>query len=319
MAEPLDLSRREAYDLANAERRERLPSLRALKAFEVVGRHLNMQQAAEELCITVSAVSHQIRNLESELGVQLFHRTGRGLELTRHGAALFPSISTTFDQLATVIDQFRRQVGPDIVTVSMSASFAMRWFVPHLAKLHERHPNLEVRIATHSGREVQKNFQVDCFIHLGERDEPGLDGELLFSERLSVACSPILLSRTELTAIAPDDVLRFRLLKSEDRPEDWALWYERFGLKRLPTQRTLLFESRNLAIQAAIEGLGVILAEPVELERELETGRLVQPFGPNFTITTKAYYFVTSMGARSSTPVAQLREWLFDELVSQNR
>jgi LysR family transcriptional regulator, glycine cleavage system transcriptional activator len=234
-----------AAKLPHTVRRERLPSLRSLRTFEVVGRHLNMQTAADALCITVSAVSHQIRHLEAELQVQLFRRTGRGVELTKDGEALLPGLSLVFEQLGATIEKFRRRSGPEIVTISMSASFAMRWFLGRLSKFYETHPEIEIRVSTHVGKEVQKDATVDCFIHVGSNNWPELEGELLFAENLSVACSPSILRQLDKAIHVPSDVLKNRILCADERPDDWAIWLRATGLSLPPRQRVLAFQSYN--------------------------------------------------------------------------
>ena len=178
-----------------------------------------MQLAADELCITVSAVSHQIRSLEAELGTELFRRTGRMLELTKCGAALLPGLVLVFDQLGSTISQFRRLSGTEIVTISMSPEFAMRWFIPRLSRFQEDYPDIDIRVASHFGKAVQRDPSVDCYIHSGGQDWTEFRGLLLFNEKLSVACSPALRDRFGRRSIEPAEVLRFRLLRSDDRPD----------------------------------------------------------------------------------------------------
>lgn len=320
--DPAELEKR----LASAEgaakpgslaRRDRLPSLRSLRTFEVVGRHLNMQGAADALCITVSAVSHQIRHLEAELQVALFRRTGRGLELTRDGEALLPGLTAVFEQLESTVEKFRRRTGPQILTISMPASFAMRWFLGRLGKFYAMYPDVEIRVATHVGREVERSATVDCFIHVGANDWPELEGELLFAEHLGVACSPTIQRRIDQAITAPADVRKNRVLKADDRPDDWQLWLNATGLTLPGEQRTLSFSSQILALQAAIEGLGVILTDPVEIMDELQTGRLVQPLASSLAVATRGYYFYTMADAESAPSVAILRDWLQLELASK--
>jgi len=276
-----------------------------------------MQSAADSLCITVSAVSHQIRYLEAELQVQLFRRTGRGLELTKDGEALLPGLTLVFDQLGTTIERFRRRTGPQIVTISMSASFAMRWFLGRLGKFYELYPDIEIHVATHIGREIQRDATVDCFIHVGGNDWPELEGEQLFAENLGIACSPSILRRIDQAVMTPRDVLKNRILRADERPDDWALWLQAMKITLPSQQRVLAFQSHNLAIQAAIEGLGVILADPVEIAEELQTGRLLQPLDPSLAIATRGYYFYTVAETESAQPVTKLREWLRHELVAK--
>jgi LysR family glycine cleavage system transcriptional activator len=294
-------------------RRPREPSLRALRAFEVVGRHLNMQTAAEELCITVSAVSHQIRYLEEELSTRLFKRTGRGLELTADGAALLPNLAVVFEQLANTIDGFRRRSAPDVLNVSMPMTFAMRWFIPRLHRFQALHPAIDIRIASHDQKDLQRLQAVDCYVRFGDGTWPGLETVLLFTERLSLVCSPKILRSTESAIVVPGDVLKHRLLYANDRRDDWDLWARSLFVELRNAHRTLHFENRDLAIQAAIEALGIALADPVEIGDELRIGRLVQPLGPTQPNVTRGYYFVTTPG-RSGAGIAALKSWLITEL-----
>src|SRR6202012_1774112 len=195
-------------------------------------------------------------------------------------------------------------------TTSMSATFAMRWFLSRLTKFYESHPDIEIHVATHVGREGQRDATVDCFIHVGENDWPELDGELLFKEQLGVACSPSIQSRAEQAIRSPKDVLKNRILRADERPDDWSIWLHATGVRMPRGQRTLAFQSHNLAIQAAIQGLGVILADPTEIAEELQAGRLLQPLDSRLAIATRGHYFYSVAESENAPSVLKVREWL---------
>ena len=294
-------------------RRPRIPSLRSLRTFEVVGRHLNLQGAAEELFVTVSAVSHQIRCLEEELGTKLFKRTGRHLELSPRGAALLPDLSAIFEQLDETIEGFRTGSESEVLNVSMLTTFAMRWFIPRLHRFQSKHPTIDIRIATHDHKVIQKNTAIDCFIHYGDGTWPGSDSTLLFTERLSPVCSPTALKALEGDITAPSDLLKLRILCADNHPDDWDVWARMMDVNLRKAQRLLHFESRNLAIQAAIEGLGVALADPIEVGDDLRIGRIVLPLTSPRRDVTRGIYFVIPAG-RTASNVLALKEWLLEEL-----
>lgn len=294
-------------------RHTRIPSLRSLRTFEVAGRHLNLQAAADELFVTVSAVSHQIRLLEEELATKLFKRTGRHLELSARGAVLLPDLTAIFEQLGDTIEGFRTSRESEVLNVSMQTSFAMRWFIPRLHRFQSKQPAIDIRIATHENKVMQKNTAIDCFIHYGDGNWPGYDPTLLFTERLSPVCSPTALKALEGNIAAPSDLLKLRILWADNHPDDWDVWARMMDVNLRRARRLLHFESRNLAIQAAIEGLGVALADPIEVGDDLRIGRLVQALASPRSEVMRGIYFVIPAGRATSSVIA-LKDWLLEEL-----
>src|SRR5260221_10034307 len=168
----------------------RLPSLTALRAFEAAGRHLSLTAAAAELHVTTSAISHQIRLLEQDLGQGLFVRTGGGLALTPVGADLLGGLSDGFARIVQAVAALHRRRPGAAITVSMLSTFAMRWLIPRLSGFAERHPAIDVRIAPSVRPADLERDDIDCAIRFGDGAWPGLSVDRLFAERLTPVCSP---------------------------------------------------------------------------------------------------------------------------------
>jgi len=283
-----------------------LPSLNALRAFTVAASHLNLRAAADVLFVTPSALSHQIRSLEQQLGVKLFDRGRRGLSLTEVGRALQPQLAAGFAQIGEAVRQLKPARRPGVVTVSMLSTFAMRWFIPRLCRFQQQHPDIEVRISTSLEPVDFGREDFDCAIRSGHGDWPGLHVEKLFSERLAPVCSPT------LQLGSPQDLSDQTLLHARLRPDDWRIWLHSAGAGGLRPTHEQTFETRNFAIQAAIDGLGVAVVDPALVRDELASSRLVQPFS-QILPTTNAYHLVWPEERPLSAALQSFREWLLAE------
>lgn len=291
------------------ESRTVLPPLNALRAFEAIGHHLSLARAADELCVTPSALSHQLGQLEQQLQVKLFTRTGRGLAFTEEGRVLHEEVTQCFGRLARTIDSIRPGKRRQTLTVSMLSTFAMRWFIPRLPDFQQRYPELDVRISTSIALADFQRDQVDCAVRFGTGNWPGVQADFLFREQLTPVCTPALARQLD----QPADLLGLTLLHSKQRPDDWRVWLSAEGVSGGGTDSGLMFETRNFAIQAAESGLGVAVVDPALAEEALQSGRLVLPFkdvipGPN------GYYFVYPSGGAGVEKVAQFREWLIGQV-----
>ncbi|MGE4217862.1 MAG: transcriptional regulator GcvA [Alphaproteobacteria bacterium] len=287
---------------------DRLPSLRALKAFETAARHGSFITAADELCVTPSAISHQVRQLEAWLGTALFRRTNRGIELTPDGQGLLPGLTDGFDRIAGTLAAFRDRHRHRRITVSVFPSIAMRWLLPHLHEFYAANPDVEVRIATTDWHADFARDDIDCAFRFGEGDWPGLEAVRLYAERLVPVCAPGLETLDKPLATAAD-LASYRLLHARVRPDDWALWLAQAGLPDLVPAGNLTFETRHFATQAAVERLGVALADEVLVADDLRAGRLVIPF-PEPLSTPGAYYFVCEPSRRAEPALSAFREWV---------
>jgi len=289
----------------------RIPSLKALQAFSVVGAHLNLRAAAAELFVTPSALSHQIRSLETELGLKLFTRNPRGLTLTASGKALHPQVSAAFAQLGDAIRAIKPRQRPGSITVSMLSTFAMRWFIPRLYRFQKSHPDIKVRISTSIELVDFEQEDVDCAIRSGQGSWTSTHALRLLDEQFTPVCSPSM-PTGDTPLNQPSDLVRHTLLHSRLRPDDWQAWLSAEGLTDLKPRYDQEFETRNFAIAAAIRGLGVAIIDPLLVQEELKDKRLIRPFTHTLP-TTSAYYLVWPTTRGESEELAAFRAWLIRE------
>lgn len=289
----------------------KLPSLNALRAFAAAGRHLNLNQAAQELHVTASALSHQIRGLEEHLNTRLFERTSKGLKLTAAGQLLLPGISEAFAGMRNALDLLQPEKNSNILTVSMLSTFAMRWFIPRLSRFQQAHPDIEIRITTSVECVDFSKEQVDCAIRCGSGQWAGLTSHRLFAENFTPVCSPSLASG-EKPLNTPDDLQHHTLLHARLRPDDWNIWLHSAGVGKLKAAHDLVFETRNFAMQAAIDGLGVAIINPSLAAEAIRNGRLIQPFETTIA-STDAYYLVYPQNKKDNPALADFRTWLQTE------
>ncbi|MDQ6966856.1 MAG: transcriptional regulator GcvA [Mariprofundaceae bacterium] len=297
--------------MSNKTTSTRLPSLNALRAFVAAGHHLNLKRAADELHVTPSALSHQIRALETELGIALFNRTGKGLELSDAGRLILPGISNAFEAMRESLSQLQPAEDARVLTVSMLSTFAMRWFIPRLYRFQQLHENIEVRISTSIELVDFTRADMNCAIRSGEGFWPGTHALRLFDERFTPVCSPGLL-QGDTPLNSPTDLTGHTLLHSKLRPDDWRIWLSAAGLPEFKAVHELQFETRNFAIAGAIRGLGVAIIDPLLVQEELKDGRLIQPFTQTLP-TRSAYYLVWPDRREEPAKLAAFRAWLLAE------
>ena len=280
-------------------------SLNALKAFESAARHLSFTVAADELSVTPAAISHQVKSLEDRLGVRLFRRTSRGLVITDEGLALVPTLSETFARLGRLLEQFEHGHRREVLTVSVVGTFAMGWLLPRLQAFEARHPMIDLRLLTNNNRVDVAGESLDFAIRFGDGAWHGLQAERLLDAPLSPLCSPAMAAPLR----TPADLKDLPLLRSY-RPQDWPAWFEAAGCAPVPL-RGPVFDASTLMAQAAIDGHGVALVPPRMFAREIESGRLVQPFP--IAVSTGAYW-LTMLKSRPVTPaMSAFRRWLLAE------
>jgi len=286
-----------------------LPSLNGLRAFESAARHLSFTGAAEELNVTQTAISHQIRRLEEQLGIRLFERRNRALALTREAQAYLPSVRAAFDDLRQATARLLRPERDDVLTVSTTASLAAKWLVTRAAAFQQAHPGIEVRITTSTQLVDFHRDQVDMAVRYGRGNWPGLRARWLMAEDIFPVCSPALLQGARPLR-QPEDLAYHTLLHTTAWREDWQLWLTAAGLPvSLASRRGMIFDQSFMAIQAAMEGLGVALGRTRFVEADLAAGRLVVPF--DVVLPANAGFYVVVPEATADTPkVAAFRDWL---------
>lgn len=288
-----------------------LPPLNALKAFAAAGKHLNLTAAAKELYVTPSALSHQIRGLEDLLGVKLFVRTRHGLDLTEAGRLILPGISDAFDQMSKTMALLNPGKESQILTISMLSTFAMRWFIPRLSRFQQQHADIDVRISTSVELVDFDRDDVNCAIRFGAGHWPRLTATRLFTEQLTPVCSPRL-ATVEKPLDNPRNLEAYTLLHARLRPDDWRIWLNAVGLSDFKAVHEQVYETRNFAIQAAVDGLGVAIVDPSLAAGEIESGRLIQPFRQTLT-GENAYYLVYPQSRVTDPSIIALQNWLLEE------
>ncbi|MDP1841374.1 MAG: transcriptional regulator GcvA [Reyranella sp.] len=287
----------------------RLPPLKTLPSFEVAARHLSFSAAAAELHLTHGAISRQMKSLEAHLGVRLFRRVGRGLELTVVGAALLPAVRTALDVVEAGVRQVSGADRSGALVVSCLPTFMMRWLIPRLYDFKARHPGIDIRLSASSAPVAFTRDGVDVAIRLGAGPSPGGVEALPFlEEEIGPVCSPDLLGRCKLRA--PSDLRQHALLHTDTRPEAWADWAARravAGLALEPSAGTR-FEHFYFMLEAAVSGLGVAMAPRPLVAEDLKLGRLVAPLG--FVPSGRLYHLVYPADAADSSKVRAFRAWI---------
>jgi DNA-binding transcriptional LysR family regulator len=263
-----------------------LPPLAALRTFEAVARQLSFTRAADELALTQSAVSHQIRALEDHLGTSLFGRLHRGIELTDEGRVLLEGVRAGLDTVLLASERVRSRGRVGVLTVAAPAAFATWWLVPRLGRFAALHPEIEVRIAAMDGREPDL-WRDGVDIAVVKRPAPvaeRIPGEMaLLREIVFPVCAPSLigggLPLHTIRDLGRQTLIECETAEAEDLEFSWSTWLARFGLARAQGSRQLRFSHFGLALSAAIDGLGVALGRSPMVDAELAAGRLVRPFG----------------------------------------
>ena len=286
-----------------------LPSLNGLRAFEAAARHLSFTRAADELNVTQTAISHQIRRLEEQLGKRLFVRRTRALLLTREAEIYLPAIRTAFDDLRRATARLQRPDREGLLTVSTTASLAAKWLVTRVASFQDAHPGIEVRITTSTHLVDFRREEVDVAVRYGRGDWPGLRTQWLMAEDIFPVCSPALMTG-EKPLRRPEDLVHHTLLHTTVGREDWQLWLTAAGLPvTLALRRGLSFDQSFMAHQAAMDGLGVALGRTRLVDADIAAGRLVVPFDVALP-TDAGYYIVAPEETADMTKIALFRDWL---------
>lgn len=287
----------------------RLPPLRSFRVLEAAARHQNYTRAADELHLTHSAVSHQIHALESTLGVRLFERSGRQMRATETGRQLAQDVRATLDALAAAVERVRGAESANSITVSVLPSFAAAWLVARLGGFLERHPQVELRLESTTALADFRNDGVDVAIRYGSGNWEDLECVKLFDDEVFPTLSPKL--RRSARVRSPADLARVPLLRIRNQP--WAPWFAAAGLVQTEPRRGPVFNDSELALQAAIQGQGVVLARGSLAAAKLRAGVLVAPFKQRIPSPQTCFLVYPPQHARKAS-VQLFRDWLLEEL-----
>jgi LysR family glycine cleavage system transcriptional activator len=295
-----------------------IPGLSALKAFDAAARHLSFTKAAQELAVTPAAVSHQIKELEDQIGAALFARTSRSMRLTREGDILRASVAEALDALTASLQRIRKLQKQDRLNVTASPSITAKWLVPRLDRFLASVPGADVRIDVSQSVLDFDRDDIDIAIRFGTGNHPGLKVDLLFQEMVFPVCSPKLLTGRHPIR-EPRDLLHHNLIHLDYQAQgavwpNWRMWMLAAGIRGFDDTRGLHFGQTALVLQAAIEGQGVALGESALVSADLASGRLVKPFElalkapPQF-----AYYLISPIATADAPMVKAFREWILSE------
>jgi LysR family transcriptional regulator, glycine cleavage system transcriptional activator len=287
----------------------RLPSLNGLRAFEAAARHLSFTQAAAELNVTQTAISHQIRRLEEELGIRLFVRQNRALALTPKARDYLPGVRAAFNDLRLATDRLLRKDDDNVLTISTLASLAAKWLLPRLTAFQEAHPGIDVRITTSTGLVDFKGGDVDAAIRYGRGHWPGLRAEWLMADEVFPVCSPALLTGKRPLR-RPEDLRDHVLLHNTNNSDDWRLWLTASGLPAdISKQPGITFDLILMTVQAAIDGIGIAMGRTSYVRDDIAKGRLVVPF--EIALPADAGFYLVSPEATADPPkLRAFRNWL---------
>lgn len=294
--------------------------VRGIVVFEAAARANSFHAASQELNLTPSAVSHQIRLLEDILGVRLFDRVGRGVTLTAEGAEYARMVRPSMRRLRVATNQIRLRAkmgrALEVVRIELPPSLAHCWLVPRLAELFEQHPGIDIRVNA-QGSHLQgdrlpwpplADAPADLQIVYGDDKLWADRASLLFSEDFQPLCTPTLLGQRGMDS--PDQLLEHTLLSTSQNPVTWEEWlnWQRVDLDTKPTH-TLQLDPSHLAIDAAVSGLGIILESSIFVERYLTTGKLVAPF-PGMSLPGLSYWLFTPSKSKAASAVDEVTKWL---------
>jgi LysR family transcriptional regulator, regulator of gene expression of beta-lactamase len=284
--------------------RPHLP-LNALRAFEASARHLSFTRAAIELCVTQAAVSHQIKALETRLGVQLFRRLPRGLALTDEGVALQPALAESFDRIAELVEGIANGEATQLLSVAAVGTFATGWLLPRLPGFRTAHPRIDLRLFTNNNRVDLAGEGLDYAIRFGDGAWHATETVPLMEAPLTPLCTPAMARELR----EPRDLLGVLLLRSY-RADEWPRWFEAAGVVA-PTLKGPVFDSSLAMAEAAMLGAGVALAPASMLGRLVDDGALVRPF--DIGVSTGRYWLTWLKSRMPSPAMTAFREWMLAE------
>jgi LysR family glycine cleavage system transcriptional activator len=288
----------------------RLPPLNALRAFEAAARHLSFTRAAAELHVTQGAVSRHVKLLEADLGVALFLRRHRGLELTERGRDLLPAVSDAFERIARAAarlaseDRDLRLIAPP--------SFAIRWLIPRLPRFRARQPAIRVRLTTDLSHDEFYRGGYDAGIDCDHPPRwPDLHLTPISAERLTPVCAPALIDGDPQLG-SPGDLAAHTLLHPTPDHRDWRKWLAAFGVGGVDPEQGQTFNTEDMAVRAAAGGHGVAIGDLTLIAEELAAGQLVAPFDLVLS-DDSGYYFICSPARAAEPKIAAFRDWLLAE------
>lgn len=285
----------------------RLPPMSTLRAFEAAARHGSFKQAAAELAVTPTAVSHRIRALEDHLGVRLFDRQVRQVSLTRAGLQLYPVLQQGFDMFDVAIRRLMTPAERERVTISATNAFVAKWLVPRVASFRAEHPDIDLQLHASDAVVDLASHAFDIAIRYGKGPYPGNRSDVLFADAYIPVINPMLRVRSH-EDMAAYPLIHFDWQKASPDNPTWTRWHAEAGIALPANQAELRYSDESHAIQAAVAGQGVALLSQALVAEEVAAGRLMQPFGP--AISGYTYHLVTREQSNLGAAVVSVMDWL---------
>lgn len=291
----------------------KLPPLNALRAFEAAARTSSFKLAAEELNVSQSAISHQVKHLEEYLQTALFHRRTRAVVLTPAGEKFFPFLREAFDHMSEGTRMLSRIDRDNVLTVQTYSTFAVRWLMLRLPKFQAKHSEITVRLTTSQWNVDFAEQDTDLAIMIGKPQASKLRYDYLFSPRIFPVCSPALVRNAE-TLKAPADLANQTILQVYPSADDWRNWLAATGIEGVDPDSGTSFDSYDHALKMAVRGLGVALAMQPYVGEDLSAGLLVNPFPELEVPAVGQWYLVYPESRTRIRKIRQFREWLIREI-----
>lgn len=295
-----------------AAMRRKIPSTHALLAFEAAARHESFTRAADELALTQSAICRQIATLEDFLGVALFRRTRRGVQLTEAGQDYCRQITPRLDALARdTLAVMAQQGASTTLELAVVPTFATRWLLPRLPRFQQAHPLVNIHMHTQTRPFLFDQTEFDAALYFGDAGWPGTEAHFLMHEYPVPVCSPHLAGVSP--HMAPAQIATLPLLQQTTRPYAWRQWFEAAGLHIAHDMAGMRLELFSMLAQAAIERMGVALIPPFLIQRELDSGALLIPC-QQALVTERAYYLIMPERKAQRPALEAFRHWLVQQV-----
>ena len=290
---------------------KKLPSLNFLNTFETVARHLSFTKAAKELYLTQAAVSHQIRSLENQIGVELFYRENRKIILTKEGEKLLPSVVSGLQGISDSLDKIQNYDFEENLVVGVGSSFSANWLVHRLGGFYQKFPDINLHLKISTNDPDFRNEGTDLAVVWGKGDWKGVICEKLMVVEFTPVCSPDLLNNYN-SLKTPKDLIKFPLLDDSDY-EFWQEWLEKAGISGKKFKRRLVIRDSNVLIRSALDGHGVALCAVGIVQEYLDSGQLIRPF--DLSITGRGFYYLIYPEKSNRKPLVRLfKNWLIEEI-----
>lgn len=304
-----------AFDRNLPNVRRPIAPLNSLRAFEAAARHGSFRAASDELCVSHSAISHQVKQLEQYLKTELFLRKTRSVELTKSGRMLYRVLRDSFDRIADCTDAILAPRRQDTLTVRLYSTFAVRWLIPRLPKFQALHPEIKFRL---NSSQMDVDFDrddVDACIFIGKATHEELSYTPLFGVEVYPVCSPRLKAGNQAIE-TPADLVNQTILQVLPSQRDWVFWLEHWEIGNVDPDAGLIFDSYDHSLSAAREGVGVALGMQPYVAKDLRAGVLVEALPAMRVRLDNGWFFVTRKERVKEPKIAAFRTWLLQEVAS---